>query len=117
MDFIDVSDVAKETGFGLFGCPVGLDARVWNECVGWNETDNETQDYQEEDARLWDILFVGGSKLQMNPNDILHKDFVQFQIYCLLRDGKSVESVPVNFKIEKTMLNGIHGLIVRYGDS
>ena len=114
--YIDVSEVAQETGFGLFGCSVGIDKRVWSECVEWNETDNTIQDYQEEDARLWDILFVGGSKLQMNPNEILRNTFVKFQIYCLPRDGKSIESIIVNFKIEMVMLNGVHGLLIRYDE-
>ena len=116
-EFVDVSETAVNTGFGIFGCPVAVDKSVWNDCVQWTDQDNETQGYQDEDARLWDILFAGGAKLQFEPNAILQKESIGFEIYCIPRDGRSQEAVPMNFKIEKAMLLGTHGLIVRKADA
>lgn len=114
MEYVDVSESAAKTGFGIYGCPVGIDVRVWSECVRWTEEDNETQTYQEEKARLWEILYIGGAKLKMYPNEILSKECVAFQIHCIPRNGNSTEAVHVDLKIEPLQIGGMPGLIVRY---
>src|SRR5829696_1279627 len=116
MDYIDVSELAVDTGFGIYNCPVGIDVSVWNDCVHWNEKDNDAQIYQKEDARLLDILYVGGAKLQLNPDEILQKGYVTFQTHCIPRDGVSTEPTHKDFKIEQSLINGTLGLIVRYLD-
>ena len=108
----DVTDAAKGTGFSIYGCPVHVDIDVWDKCVKWNESDNERQIYQEEDARLWDILFVGGSIMQMEPNKILKEGVVNFHTLCVLNDGSSTDAVQVNFKIHNENLDNTIGLLV-----
>ncbi|HKO41783.1 MAG TPA: hypothetical protein VJU84_00710 [Pyrinomonadaceae bacterium] len=117
MDYVDVSELVVDTGFGIYGCPVGIDMCVWNDCVQWNESDNEAQTQQEEGTRLWEILYVGGAKLQLDPDEILRKGFVTFQIHCITRDGTSTEAAHKDFKIEQSLMNGTLGLIIRYLDA
>lgn len=87
-----------------------------SDCVQWSEQDNEAQTYQEEDARLRDILWVGGAKLQLNAHEVFQKGCVTFHIHCIPRDGKSTESAHKDLKIEPFLMNGTPGLIIRYVD-
>lgn len=52
---VDVSNVAREMGF-LYR--VTLTAAVWADCVAWNDEDSERQVMQNENARLWDVLWM-----------------------------------------------------------
>ena len=112
-NYIDVTNEATDTGFGIYGCPVGIDCAVWEECVEWTDLDSEIQGYQEQDARLWDILFVGGAKLQMSPNEILNTDRVTFQVDCILRYTSDTEPTSTEFSIEKALLKETPGLIIK----
>ena len=91
---IDVSEMGSEAGFS---CPVYVTSEVWYKCVAWTDSDNEKQDYQEQDDRLWDVLFVPATRMKMegfNPATGL-----DYSIYCLLRDGMSTDAVRVQLKI------------------
>lgn len=110
----DVTDASEGTGFTIYGCPVHIDIDVWDRCVKWSDSDNDNQTYQEEDARLWDILFVGGSIMQMEPNRILKKGIVKFHILCVLNDGVSTNAVQVKFKIQEAKLDNTIGLLVSF---
>lgn len=114
--YIDVTETAVGTGFGIYGCPVGIEPAVWEECVEWTDEDSKIQGYQDQDARLWDILFVGGAKLKMQPNEILLNERVDFQIHCIIRYTSDTESTPTKFSIEKALLKGTPGLIIRYSE-
>jgi hypothetical protein len=49
---IDVSEMAREAGFR---CPVALTQEAWGDCVAWDEENGPDQD---EEGRLWDVLFL-----------------------------------------------------------
>ena len=50
---VDAGPMAEEAGF--IG-PVALTSAVWEDCVAWTDTDNQRQVYQDQSARLWDVL-------------------------------------------------------------
>ena len=52
---VDVSETAQKVGFKI---PVALTCAVWQDCVAWNDDDNKRQTYQDESARLWDVLYM-----------------------------------------------------------
>lgn len=52
---IDVSQTAHKAGFRL---PVALTAAAWADCVAWDNSDSERQTAQDEEGRLWDVLWI-----------------------------------------------------------
>jgi hypothetical protein len=52
---VDVTELAQEAGFRV---PVALTAAVWADCVAWGEEDTRRQTYQDEQGRLWDVLWM-----------------------------------------------------------
>lgn len=105
-DFVDVSEVAYEAGFA---CSVFVTNEVWDKCVVWTASDTSKQDYQEQDARLWDVLFVSAMRLKMdglNPVTGLN-----YRIYCLLRDGESIDADYIQLNLN---LCGNGKLLIRY---
>ncbi|NCA72424.1 MAG: hypothetical protein EOM91_20635 [Sphingobacteriia bacterium] len=48
---IDVTDLARDAGFKV---PVALTAKVWADCVEWDQTREIAP--QDETGRLWDVL-------------------------------------------------------------
>lgn len=79
---VDVSDVAKEVGFRI---PVALTSAAWAEYVVWAEADNNHQIYQDESARIWDVLWIGllGARKNREASKII------FQLYCIPRDSQT----------------------------
>jgi hypothetical protein len=71
--YIDVSNTAAEvgSGFNILKAPVMLSSKLWGICVEWSDEDTNEQEYQEQEARLWDILFVCGTTLEMNINSFI----------------------------------------------
>ncbi|MBK1695384.1 hypothetical protein CKO09_11645 [Chromatium weissei] len=57
---IDVSNTAKDAGFRI---PVALTTAVWADCVAW---DGDTS--QDENGRLWDVLFISALEARRNRN-------------------------------------------------
>ena len=94
-EYLDVSSTAAEVGCGftILKAPVSLTHQLWDACVKWDHSDNNTQTYQEEDARLWDVLFVCGSTLEMNINNFLSSMIHKFNILVIPRDGESTQAV------------------------
>lgn len=88
-ELIDVTETAYDAGFA---CKVYLTQDVWDKCVEWTEADSERQDYQDQDARLWDVLFVPAAKMQIGFDPVTG---LSYQILCLLRDGFSTEARKV----------------------
>lgn len=80
---IDVSERAKEAGFRF---PVALTAAAWAECVAWSASDTARQTYQDEEGRLWDILWMASQAAKRASGDRL-----AFQLYVVPRGGKSVK--------------------------
>lgn len=52
---IDVSDTARRAGFKI---PVAMTRAAYASCVTWSAEDSKRQTYQDEDARLWDVLYM-----------------------------------------------------------
>jgi hypothetical protein len=67
-NLIDVSATAAEVGYGFntLRAPVLLTQKLWDTCVQWGQGDSDAQEFQEQDVRLWDVLFVCGMSLEMN---------------------------------------------------
>ena len=53
---VDVSEPARDAGFTV---PVAITRAVWADCVEWTEeTDSRKNTIQDEDGRLWDVVFM-----------------------------------------------------------
>lgn len=51
---VDVTQMAQEARFSV---PVALTAAAWRDAVEW---DDERPELQDEDGRLWDVLYMAG---------------------------------------------------------
>jgi hypothetical protein len=113
-DYITVSQAAKDVGFGfdMIGLPVAISVAVWQQYVVWTDEDSERQTYQEQDARLEDILFMGGQTLQSEINQFYIKQIHKFSLLCVPRDGHSTEGLPVNLLICLKEVGGKQWLFV-----
>lgn len=65
---VDVTELAREAGFRV---PVALTAAVWADCVAWGEEDNCRQTYQDEQGRLWDVLWMAFLAARRSTGDML----------------------------------------------
>lgn len=74
---VDVTELAREAGFRV---PVALTAAVWADCVAWGEEDNRRQTYQDEQGRLWDVLWMAYLAARRGSGDLL-----TFQMRRVLR--------------------------------
>jgi|GEM_PF-4776277 len=94
-EYIDVSNTAAEvgSGFNILKAPVLISKKLWDICVQWSDKDTEVQDYQEQDARLWDVLFVCGTTLEMNIQQFMGSMSHQYHILVIPRDGVSKNPV------------------------
>lgn len=79
---VDVSEMAKEAGFRF---PVALTRAAWEDCVTWSEADNKRQTYQDEQGRLWDVLWMASVAGRRNGGSEL-----RFQLYRVPRGGRVV---------------------------
>ncbi|MHC1699284.1 MAG: hypothetical protein AB9919_14705 [Geobacteraceae bacterium] len=85
--------------------------RVWDLCCQWTEQDNQRQCYQEQDARVWDVLFVPAMKLKMGAaggyteSELLTPYGLRYQIYCLLRVD-SQEASLITLRILPAIFTG-----------
>ncbi len=93
--YIDVSNTAAEvgSGFNILKAPVMLSSKLWDICVEWSDEDTNEQEYQKQEARLWDILFVCGTTLEMNINSFISSMTHHFHILVIPRDGESTTPV------------------------
>lgn len=109
--FFDVSDMAHDAGFA---CPVSVHRDVWQRCVEWAEEDNERQCYQEEDARLWDVLFVPAMKIRMGLGSPDAPGGMEYQIYCVLR-GEGEDATLITLRALPAKLgDGAPGLVITF---
>jgi hypothetical protein len=116
---VNVSKTAHDVGLGfkMVGAPVALTRRVWVSCVEWTDDDNEKQCYQEQDARLWDVLFTAGGTLQFEVEKFLRAGDNRthlYSIYCIPRDGKSSEAVNVNLIIKSIIVQNDYWLLIDF---
>ena len=112
MEVFNVSELIGDTGFTIYGCPVGVESKTWDKYVAWGEGDCESQCYQQVESRLWDLISVGGACLQRAPNEIIQNERVAYRIYSVPRDGVSTEAIETVFFIIKGAVEGEPGLVV-----
>ncbi len=98
-ELVDVSAVAAEVdhAFGILGAPVALTSSAWDTCVRWEKGDSEIQVYQEQDARLWDVLFVCGTTLQLDIQCFVQHMRHPFSVCVVPRDGVATAVVKAEF--------------------
>ncbi len=89
---VDVSEMAREAGFKL---NTVLTRTVWDGCVEWNDDDNKRQTYQDQDERLWDVLFMASNSARMNPNS----SQILYQLYRVPRGGRGKRAKLVTLKL------------------
>ena len=98
-EIVDVSAVAAEVdhAFGILRAPVALTFKAWDTCVRWEKGDSEMQVYQEQDARLWDVLFVCGTTLQLDIQRFVQHMRHPFSVWVVPRDGVATAAVKAEF--------------------
>lgn len=79
---IDVSEMAKKAGFKI---PVAMTAEAWSGSVEWSDADSTRQIPQDEQSRLWDLLWMCNRSARTNGNS----DRFVFEFYRVPRDGRS----------------------------
>ena len=62
---IDVTTTAAEAGFN---CPVAITAAAWSDCVAWSEADTKRQTIQDEQGRLWDVIWMARQAARRGGN-------------------------------------------------
>jgi len=87
---VDVSDVAKEAGFKF---PVALTRAVWNDCVEWDHKDTERQTHQDQEGRLWDVVYMAANASRQSTTDELI-----YQLYRIPRGGRIKNSALITLK-------------------
>lgn len=109
--FHDITGTTAEVGLD---CRVQVSAQVWDRCILWTDEDSRKQDFQDEDARLWDVAFVGAMRLKRGYTEEMLRPphGIQYEIFVLMRDGHSKAAVPVKLRISRKGL----GLIISFPD-
>jgi hypothetical protein len=113
-NYISVTRIAEKVGSGFnnLNAPVALSRDVWNECAEWTEKDSEHQTYQEQDARLWDVIFTGGVSLEIELNQFFKNQIHQYSIRCIPRDGISVDPIKIRLKIRSILIRDQHWIVI-----
>ena len=91
---IDVSSIAKESGFNEW--PVSMTAGAWADCVAWSDTDSQTQVYQDQSGRLYDVIFMAFQAICLSREV---GDRLLFRLYRVPRDGRSTEAELTTLKL------------------
>lgn len=79
---VDVTETATEAGFRI---PVAMTRAAWADCVEWSEADSKRQTYQDEAARLWDVLWMAMNAARRGAG----RQSLQFQLYRVPRGGRA----------------------------
>lgn len=81
---VDVTTTAKQAGFTI---PVALTQAAWADCVAWTpETQRRKEAYQDEEGRLWDVLFMAARAARANR----HTSSCAFHVYRIPANGRSI---------------------------
>lgn len=105
---VPVTRTAEQIGLGFdsVGVPVALTREAWDLCVAWTDTDSERQIFQEQDARLWDVLFTCGGTLQLSYPSFIRAGEHNFRVLCVPRDGTSTDAVRAFFVARADLTTG-----------
>jgi hypothetical protein len=104
--YVCVTEIAAQAGglFSLLDASVFLSRSFHDLCVLWSDDDNELQTFQEEDARLWDVLFTAAC-LETQVNVLLRAKCLEYSICCVPRDGESVDAVRLKLGLYVRSIN------------
>ena len=91
---IDVSPIAKDAGFNEW--PVAMTAGAWTDCVAWSDRDSQTQVYQDQSGRLWDVIFMAFQSIALSRET---GDRLLFRLYRVPRDGHSMDAELTTLKL------------------
>lgn len=89
---VDVSAIAKEAGFKI---PTALTRAVWEDCVAWDESDSKRQTHQDQDGRLWDVLYMASMAARTSQ----HAEQIMYQLYRVPRGGRARRARLVTLKL------------------
>lgn len=90
---IDPGTMAAEAGFKW---PVAITADAWADCVAWSEDDSARQVHQDQDGRLWDVLFMAFFAVRTSQES---GDRILFQLLRVPRDGRSTKAKLVTLRM------------------
>lgn len=90
---IDPGTMAAEAGFKW---PVAITADAWADCVAWSEDDSARQVHQDQDGRLWDVLFMAFYAVRTSKES---GDRILFQLLRVPRDGRSTKAKLVTLRM------------------
>ena len=90
---IDPGTMAAEAGFKW---PVAITADAWADCVAWSEDDSARQIHQDQDGRLWDVLFMAFYAVRSSQES---GDRILFQLLRVPRDGRSTKAKLVTLRM------------------
>lgn len=85
---VDVTETAQEAGFRA---SVAMTAAAWNNTVAWTDTDSARQVSQDEQGRLWDVLWMAYITARRSSG----ARRVPFQLYVVPRSGRAMRPRPV----------------------
>lgn len=69
---------------------------AWSDCVEWTEDDSVRQSHQDLSGRLWDVLYMASHAIRTT---IKSSDALQFELYRVPRDGRSMDAKRVTLKL------------------
>lgn len=78
---VDITITAREAGFT---CPVAITRAAWGDCVEWNEADSKRQTHQDQEGRLWDVVWMASQAARRGGMETL------FRFYRVPRGGRGV---------------------------
>lgn len=80
---VDVSGTAREAGFRI---PVAMTTAAWADCVAWTDADSQRQTSQDEQGRLWDVLWMASRAARRAGG----QQRLAFQLYRIPRGGRGI---------------------------
>jgi len=90
---VDVSTLGQEVGFKW---PVALTRAAWCDCVQWSSGDDHDQAVQDEQGRLWDVLFMAVYAIKTATHA---GDRLNFKLCRVPNDGCSQAAQDVTLKL------------------
>ena len=99
-ELIDVSDMAKQSGFKI---PVAVTRAVWNQYIEWTDEDDDKQTIQDQPGRLWDVLWMLYVACKRNKNE----SYTIYGLHVIPRDGSSKS--PTLVKLKSVISGGDEG--------
>ena len=73
-----------------------MTAGAWADCVAWSDTDSQTQVYQDQSGRLYDVIFMAFQAICLSREV---GDRLLFRLYRVPRDGHSTDAELTTLKL------------------